>query len=136
MIVYIILNYFPICPYRWYEYFNAGLILADTLGQLAANKFLDYASDNFAVLTKIRADHSSRGISIGSDQSLWNLYLQNFKIPTSTLDERFNLGHLQRKDVIRSAKFVDMGLIYHFNGLNASLRADLMAYVVKLYNWI
>lgn len=129
-------EFFPNLLYRWHEYYNAGLVLFDNNGQLVANKFLDFATENSARLAAIREDHRSRGISIGSDQSLWNLYLQNYNIPTSPFDERFNLGHLQRKDVLRAAKFLNLGLIYHFNGLNPSVREELMSDAAKFHKWI
>ena len=110
----------------WDSYLNAGMIMFDDLGSRIARNFCDFANANTSSMSDIRAIASRSGLGIGSDQTVFNLYIQYNKLRVSKLPERYNLGHFKRKDIVRNNKYLRLGRMLHFNGLSPQERLHLM----------
>ena len=48
----------------------------------------------------------------------------NYKV--KYLNKRWNLTHLNRKEILNNLEFIECGYIFHFNGFDKAMRAPIM----------
>lgn len=112
-------HFFENISLDWTEYFNCGVVII-------GNKCKDYCKHvqkfwetNSNDLVKLQ-----NTLKKGTDQTPVNFI---FKEKIKTLNKKWNLTHLYRKEILENFMFIDCGYIWHFNGFDKNMRHEIMS---------
>lgn len=115
---------FPDTKVNWWEYFNSGFMIFGKEHSKLLSGFADFFLSNKSGITKVHDEHNLR---VGFDQTLFNFFVKERRIPVTFLPKTFNFYHLSRKGVLEQKEFVDFAYVWHFNGIKHSERERYMA---------
>jgi hypothetical protein len=115
-------NIFPTTDLNWTEYFNCGFIVMDKSQKDLCNEIINFWDKNQINLISLQ-----NTLRKGTDQTPVNYIVKKSKTNVKYLDKRFNLTHLNRKEILQDFMFVDCGYVWHFNGFDKTMRTPLMS---------
>lgn len=102
----------------WTEYFNCGMVIIGNKCKRYCKSVQNFWEKNSKDLIEIQ-----NTLRKGTDQTPVNFI---FKEKIKTLNKKWNLTHLHRKELIENFMFIDCGYIWHFNGFDKSMRKSIM----------
>ena len=114
-------KYFRHIRFDWTTYFNCGMIVLNKQHKNLCKQITDFWYNNSAELTNVQ-----NTLRKGTDQTPVNYLVRSSSHDLRILDKKWNLTHLNRKEIIQDFMFVDCGYIWHFNGFDKAHRAPLM----------
>ena len=104
----------------WTEYFNCGFIVLNQEHDLICKDIVNFWHTNKLELTNMQ-----QTLRKGTDQTPVN-YIVKSNTKVNLLNKKWNLTHLNRKEILSDLKFIDAGYVWHFNGFDKHLRSDIM----------
>ena len=104
----------------WTDYFNCGFVVGNEKHKQLCYKILNHWDVNDGELTMIQ-----NTVSKGTDQTPVN-YIVKRDVDINYLPKKFNLTHLNRKELLENLMFIDCGYIWHFNGFEKDWRLPIM----------
>lgn len=114
-------KYFEDVNFDWTTYFNCGVIVISKRHIELCKNILSFWYDNQEELIQVQDT-----LRKGTDQTPVNYIARQSECFINYLDKKWNLTHLNRKEIIQDFMFVDCGYIWHFNGFDKAHRAPLM----------
>ena len=114
-------KYFRHVRFDWTTYFNCGMIVLNKQHKNLCKQITDFWYNNSAELTNVQ-----NTLRKGTDQTPVNYLVRSSSHDLRILDKKWNLTHLNRKEIIQNFMFVDCGYIWHFNGFDKELRQNIM----------
>ena len=114
-------KYFPKIKFDWVSYFNCGFIVMNKVHLEMCKKITDFWYFN---QSQLLIDQST--LRKGTDQTPVNYIVRESNININYLDKKWNLTHLNRKEILQNFMFTDCGYIWHFNGFDKELRQNIM----------
>tara|TARA_R110000765_G_scaffold396941_1_gene490992 strand:+ start:339 stop:1076 length:738 start_codon:yes stop_codon:yes gene_type:complete len=114
-------KYFKDVHFDWTTYFNCGVIVLSKQYKPLCKQITDFWYANQEQLI-----HDQTTIRKGTDQTPVNYITRQSGFAINYLDKKWNLTHLNRKEILQNFMFVDCGYIWHFNGFDKELREDVM----------
>jgi len=105
----------------WTEYFNCGFVVMDKSEKRLCDSIKMLWTSKQSQLIELQAK-----VRKGTDQTPVNFLAKEQKIKVNFLSKKFNLTHLNRKEILNNFMFVDCGYVWHFNGFDKSARTPLM----------
>ena len=112
---------FPEITLDWEKYFNCGVILMGKKHKDLCKEITTFYEENEGHL-----DLQHNTLKKGSDQTPVNYILNSGKWKYKLLPKKWNLTHMNRKEVLNNFIFKDVGWVYHFNGFDKSIRTQVM----------
>jgi hypothetical protein len=104
----------------WTEYFNCGMVVLNGNGSKnLCNDIIQYWHDHSHELSVLE-----NTLRKGTDQTPVNYLARQYNL--KLLNKKWNLTHMNRKEILTNFKFIDCGYIWHYNGFDKSLRYNLM----------
>jgi hypothetical protein len=113
-------KFWPDTNLDWTEYFNCGFIVLNKRHESICQNIVNFWKSNSNELT-----HMQQTLRKGTDQTPVN-YITKSNTKVNLLNKKWNLTHLNRKEILNGLKFIDAGYIWHFNGFDKHLRANIM----------
>jgi hypothetical protein len=113
-------KFWPATILDWPEYFNCGFVVLNQSHADICQEILNFWNDNSNELIQLQ-----QNLRKGTDQTPVN-YIAKSKTNVNLLNKKWNLTHLNRKELIQNFKFINAGYIWHFNGFDKHLRVDIM----------
>ena len=104
----------------WTNYFNCGVLVLPSSSKSICKKITKFWEDNKSELT-----HLQNTLRKGTDQTPVN-YILNSQNCLKFLNKKWNLTHLNRKEILHGNQFISCGYIWHFNGFDKSMRTPIM----------
>ena len=104
----------------WTDYFNCGFIVLNENHKDLCDNILSFWDKNDGELIMIQ-----NTVSKGTDQTPVN-YIAKRDVEVNYLSKKFNLTHLNRKELLENLMFIDCGYMWHFNGFDKNWRDPLM----------
>ena len=105
----------------WESYFNCGFIVINKTHTKLCDMIKKFRIDNHSDLIYLQST-----LSKGTDQTPVNFIVNDSEFTVNYLSKKWNLTHLNRKEILHNNMFVDLGWIWHFNGFDKAHRAPLM----------
>lgn len=113
-------KYFTDTTIDWTDYFNCGFIVLNQTHNDICKKITDFWENNSQELTELQTT-----LRKGTDQTPVN-YIVRKNCEVNILNKKWNLTHLNRKELLSNFKFIDAGYIWHYNGFEKNLRNNIM----------
>ena len=107
----------------WETYFNCGAILMSKKHKDLCKEITTFYEENESHLLDLQ--HNT--LKKGSDQTPVNYILNGDKWKYELLPKKWNLTHMNRKEVLHDFLFTDIAWVWHFNGFDKALRKQIMA---------
>lgn len=104
----------------WTEYFNCGMIVIPQIQKNFCKSITNFWEANHSTLVMVQ-----NNIRKGTDQTPVNYIAKDFNI--KFLNKKWNLTHLNRKEILNNFMFIECGFIWHFNGFDKSMRKSIMS---------
>tara|TARA_Y100000004_G_scaffold48187_1_gene53092 strand:+ start:149 stop:877 length:729 start_codon:yes stop_codon:yes gene_type:complete len=104
----------------WEDYFNCGFIVMTKNEKSLCKKIIDFESENREELIQMQET-----LRKGTDQTPIN-YLTRTYNSVKLLPKKYNLTHLNRKEILQDGMFIDLGYVWHFNGFDKQHRLPIM----------
>lgn len=114
-------NLFNETKLDWTEYFNCGFVIMDKSQKHLCDSIKELWNKKQSELLNLQAS-----LSKGTDQTPVNYLTKREKIKVKLLSKKFNLTHLNRKEILNNYMFIDCGYVWHFNGFDKAARTPLM----------
>lgn len=111
---------FPEITLDWTEYFNCGFIVMNSKHKSLCNTITKFWADHADTLISMQAE-----LRKGTDQTPVN-YIAKELTDIHVMNKKWNLTHLNRKELLNNMLFIDAGFIWHFNGFEKDLRLHIM----------
>jgi hypothetical protein len=111
---------FPDTKLDWTEYFNCGFVVMGNHCKSLCKKIINFWEENQEKLVSLQ-----NNLRKGTDQTPVN-YIVKQSSDVKYLNKKWNLTHLNRKEILNNFMFIDCGYIWHFNGFDKSMRKDIM----------
>ena len=105
----------------WTEYFNCGYVIINKEHKELCTAITSFWSDNQQELT-----HLQTTLRKGTDQTPVNYLAKKSGKEIKLMNKKWNLTHLNRKELLHNFKFVNAGYIWHFNGFDKQHRVSIM----------
>lgn len=112
---------FPGVELDWTDYFNCGFVVLDYSQKHLNEKIKELWSLNQKELLDLQ-----NNLRKGTDQTPVNYLVRQNNIKVKFLNKKFNLTHLNRKEILNNFMFINLGFIWHFNGFDKAMRTPLM----------
>ena len=106
----------------WETYFNCGAILMSKKHKDLCKEITTFYEENESHLLDLQ--HNT--LKKGSDQTPVNYILNGDKWKYELLPKKWNLTHMNRKEVLHDFLFTDIAWVWHFNGFDKALRKQVM----------
>ena len=103
----------------WTEYFNCGMVVLPKSSKEFCKEITQFWETNHSEL-----NHLQETLRKGTDQTPVNYIAKNYKV--KFLSKKWNLTHLNRKELLNNLDFIECGYIFHFNGFDKAMRTPLM----------
>jgi len=113
---------FPGTELSWQDYFNAGFIVLSKKHKRLLIDLLRFYLDNCRHLLTMEDELGVPGM----DQTPLNYLVRQMGWKVNYLPKTFNLTQMNSKGILANGYFIDLGSIWHFNGLDPSARCRLM----------
>jgi hypothetical protein len=104
----------------WTEYFNCGFIVLNKNHKSLCDTITKFWSVNSDTLIEMQTT-----LRKGTDQTPVN-FIAKRDTEIVFLNKKWNLTHLNRKELINDLKFINSGYVWHFNGFEKNLRNEIM----------
>jgi hypothetical protein len=104
----------------WTEYFNCGFVVMGSGCVNLCKNIISFWEKNQKKLVYLQDT-----LRKGTDQTPVN-YLCKKMGNIKYLNKKWNLTHLNRKEILNNAMFVNCGYVWHFNGFDKSARKVIM----------
>ena len=114
-------KYFENTIVDWPEYFNCGYVIINETHKSLCKSITSFWSDNSQELT-----HLQTTLRKGTDQTPVNYLVKKSECDVKLMNKKWNLTHLNRKELLMNFKFVNAGYIWHFNGFDKQHRSQIM----------
>ncbi len=114
-------NFFPKLKFQYGKYFNCGFVILTRASRewlLEFNKTLtktDYCRSGYL-------EDETRWV----DQTYVNAWAQDMGISVKYLSKEYNLTNMREKGLLVDDLFVDIGYVWHFNGIKFNKRESVM----------
>jgi len=105
----------------WTEYFNAGFVIIGKEQQTSCEKIINFFEKNQKELINLE----DVTLGKGTDQTPVNFILKSEGC-LKFLNKKWNVTHMNRKEILNDFFFIDCGYVWHFNGFDKSHRTPLM----------
>ena len=118
-------KFFPNIKLDWEKYINNGIVVLPEDG-IGGRNFCGsivnfYNSNREALRWMEKNDYR------GTDQTPVNFIAEDmFGDRKKFLPKKFNMNHMHKTDILYNFMYIDMGYIWHFNGLPTSDRNNIM----------
>lgn len=114
-------NLFPSVDFDWTTYFNCGVVVVNSSHKELCKKITSFRLRNSEVLLELE-----RSLRKGTDQTPVNYIVREENHEINILNKKWNLTHLNRKELLQDFMFIHHGWIWHFNGFDKDQRHYLM----------
>lgn len=105
----------------WTEYFNCGFVVVNKQHKELCDAITSFWNSNEEVLT-----YTQTTLRKGTDQTPVNYLARKLNVEVNLMNKKWNLTHLNRKELLHEFKFVKAGYIWHFNGFDKQHRVTFM----------
>ena len=109
----------------WEEYFNCGfIVMSKRVKKMLVDHIIKFEEENREKLL-----HLQETLRKGTDQTPVNYLVQRHLGAfggSHIMSKKFNLTHLNRKEILQDGSFVDLGYVWHFNGFDKQHRLPIM----------
>ena len=118
---------FPNVDVPLWKYFNSGIIICNKKHKKFYDKIIKYYLENRDNIVKLQETYG-----VGTDQPILNFFVQSEKIDTKLLPYAWNMQDLTRVELLNeNLPFLDLGWIYHFNGIPNNKNGEACYYWMK-----
>lgn len=114
-------NFFPAISFDWTSYFNCGMVVLNQEHRDLCTEIINFRLQNDAILS-----HLEKTLRKGTDQTPVNYLVRQKEFKINYLNKKWNLTHLNRKELLTNLMFIEAGWIWHFNGFDKNQRYYLM----------
>lgn len=114
-------RFFPNITLDWTSYFNCGMVVINESHKELCNSILKFRMDNDEILTSLQ-----KTLRKGTDQTPVNYLVKDNGFEINLLNKKWNLTHLNRKELLNKFMFIEAGWVWHFNGFDKNQRFHLM----------
>lgn len=114
-------KFFPNVTLDWTSYFNCGMVVINETHKELCSSILKFRMDNNEVLVNLQ-----KTLRKGTDQTPVNYLAKYNGLEVNLLNKKWNLTHLNRKELLNNLMFIEAGWIWHFNGFEKDQRYHLM----------
>ena len=118
-------KWFPNINLDWERYINNGIVVLPESQKQSRNfckRVVDFYSSNMQDLRWMEKNDYR-----GTDQTPVNFIAEDvFGDDKKFLSKKFNMNHIHKTDILYNFMYIDMGYIWHFNGLDTLDRNDIM----------
>ena len=105
----------------WEKYFNCGFIVINKTHKLLCDKITKFRNENHSDMVYLQ-----NTLRKGTDQTPVNYIVNDSEFTVNYLSKKWNLTHLNRKEILQNLMFVDLGWVWHFNGFDKNQRFQIM----------
>lgn len=112
---------FPQVKLDWVSYYNCGFVVINKQHRELCTAITDFWHTNAKILTELQTT-----LRKGTDQTPVNYLTRQLDYDVTLLNKRWNLTHLNRKELLSSYMFVECGYVWHFNGFDKQHRVAFM----------
>lgn len=109
----------------WEDYFNCGfIVMSKRIKKMLVDHIIKFEEENREELL-----HLQETLRKGTDQTPVNYLAQRHLGAfggAHIMSKKFNLTHLNRKEILHGGSFVDLGYVWHFNGFDKQHRLPVM----------
>lgn len=116
-------KFFPDITIDWEDYFATGVLLFSKKHQKLFKSFISFFNENRDEINNMQYNTLRKGF----DQTPFNYFVQQSKIPLGYLSLKYSLGHLIKKDILHNGMFMNLGWIWQFNGIPKQQLHTLMS---------
>jgi hypothetical protein len=114
---------FPETELPWLDYFNGGFLVINAAHKALFYEILKFYNENCRQLLFLE----DKALIRGTDQTPVNFLVRRHGIDVNFLPKVFNLTQLRKRDVLDNGYFVEVGYVWHFNGIGYRTRREAMA---------
>jgi len=111
---------FPDTSIEWDEYFNCGFVVIGKDKRPTCDKIKEFWNEHATSLVQLQ-----NTLRKGTDQTPVN-YITKQEGGVKYLNKKWNLTHLNRKEILHNGMFIDCGYVWHFNGFDKAARKNIM----------
>jgi len=115
---------FPTLNLDWDTYFNSGMLLFDKGHKEVFQAFKNFYIENQNIIQQYRDTHKK-----GHDQTIFNYFLLYAEEKVELISEKWNLFHMNRREILQNGYFVDMGYFWHFNDIDRKIQVPFLTNV-------
>ena len=113
---------------HWVNYYNCGFVVINKQHKELCTAITDFWHSNAETLTNLQTT-----LRKGTDQTPVNYLTRQLDYDVTLLNKRWNLTHLNRKELLNDFMFVDCGYVWHFNGFDKEHRVHFMSQTWSKY---